>query len=128
MNKPLVSVLILNWNGLEHLQECFISLLQGCQREDVEFVLLDNASTDESVSFVRDNFSNDPRLVVECLDKNYGWSGGNNRGIKKSIEKGAKYIFLLNNDTKMESHCIETLIEMSESKPDVGGLAPKCYF
>lgn len=125
MNKPLVSVLVLNWNGLEHLQECFTSLLQGCKREDVEFVLLDNASTDESVNFVRDRFSNDSRLVVECLDKNYGWSGGNNRGIKKAIGKGAKYIFLLNNDTKIEPDCIETLIEMSESNPDIGGLAPK---
>ncbi len=118
-------VLILNWNGMEHLEECFLSLVEGCQREDVEFVLLDNASTDESVSFVRERFMHDPRVVVECLDKNYGWSGGNNRGIMKSIEKGAKYIFLLNNDTKVEKHCIENLIEMSETSPEVGGLAPK---
>jgi len=125
MNNPLVRVLILNWNGKEHLEECFSSLVEGCQREDVEFVLLDNASTDESVSFVREQFCNDPRVVVECLDKNYGWSGGNNRGIIKSIENGAKYIFLLNNDTQVERNCIENLLEMSEANPDIGGLAPK---
>ncbi len=125
MKKPLVSVLVLNWNGMEHLEECFSSLVEGCQREDVEFVLLDNASTDESVAFVRERFSDDPRIVVECLDKNYGWSGGNNRGIVRAIERGAKYIFLLNNDTKVERGCIENLIDMSEAYPDVGGLAPK---
>ncbi len=125
MNNPLVRVLVLNWNGIEHLGECFSSLVEGCQRKDVEFVLLDNASTDESVIFIRERFNQDPRVVVECLDKNYGWSAGNNRGIMKSIEKGAKYIFLLNNDTKVEKKCIENLIEMSEANPDIGGLAPK---
>lgn len=125
MKNPLVRVLVLNWNGMEHLEECFSSLVEGCRREDVEFVLLDNASTDESVTLVRERFKQDPRVVVECLDRNYGWSGGNNRGIMKSFEKGAKYIFLLNNDTKIEKNCIENLIKMSETNPDVGGLAPK---
>ncbi|MCA1902810.1 MAG: glycosyltransferase family 2 protein [Candidatus Hydrogenedens sp.] len=125
MDNPLVRILVLNWNGMEHLEECFSSLVEGCQREDVEFVLLDNASTDESVTYVRDRFCHDPRVVVECLDKNYGWSGGNNYGIKKSIEKGAKYIFLLNNDVKVERNCIENLLDMAEATPDVGGVAPK---
>ncbi len=125
MNRPLVCVLVLNWNGMKHLEECFSSLVEGCQREDVEFVLLDNASTDESVAYIQEHFCNDPRVVVECLDRNYGWSGGNNRGIVESINKGAKYVFLLNNDTKVGKNCIEYLLEMSEANPDAGGLAPK---
>ncbi len=126
MNKKiLVSVLILNWNGKEHLNECISSLIEGCGRDDVEFVVVDNSSSDGSVEFVRDRFSFDERVKVLSLDKNYGWSGGNNRGIKKSIEQGSKYIFLLNNDTKVEKGCIEKLIEFSETYPEAGAVAPK---
>ncbi|MCX8066174.1 MAG: glycosyltransferase family 2 protein [Candidatus Hydrogenedentes bacterium] len=123
--KILVSVLILNWNGKEHLEECLSSLTKGCSREDVEFVVVDNASNDGSVQFVKDTFSHDSRVKVLTLDKNYGWSGGNNRGMQKAIDKGSKYIFLLNNDTKVEQRCIEKLIEFSEEHPEAGAIAPK---
>ncbi len=121
----LVSVLILNWNGREHLEECISSLVEGCGRDDVEFVVVDNASNDGSTDYVREKFSYDGRVKVLALDRNYGWSGGNNRGIEKCMENGTKYIFLLNNDTKVEKGCIERLIEFSEEHPEVGAVAPK---
>lgn len=123
--KTVVSVLILNWNGKEDLGECLLSLIEGCGREDVEFVVVDNASTDNSVEFVKDSFSYDKRVKILCLDKNYGWSGGNNRGIRKCMEEGSEYVFLLNNDTKVERGCIEKLLEFSKEYPDVGAVAPK---
>ncbi|MDX9974323.1 MAG: glycosyltransferase family 2 protein [FCB group bacterium] len=124
MNTPLVHVLIINWNGLEHLQECFDTLLAGTY-ENVRYVLVDNASTDGSVEFVRENYGRDPRVEFLTLESNLGWSSGNNEGMKRAIEHGAKYIFLLNNDTATAPDCVTKLVEMAEARPEIAALAPK---
>ena len=124
MPEPLVHVLIINWNGREHLRECFETLLESTY-ENARFVLVDNGSTDGSVEFVKDSYGPDPRVgVIEC-GQNLGWSGGNNVGIERAIAAGADYVFLLNNDTATEPDAIEKLVEMAESQPETGALAPK---
>jgi len=123
-NLPLVHVLIINWNGLDHLRECFGSLITGGYT-NARFILLDNASQDESTSFVRDTYGHDPRVEILVLPENMGWSGGNNAGIRYALEQHADYIFLLNNDTVTSPDAVEHLVAMAESRPEIGALAPK---
>jgi len=124
MTNPLVHVLVINWNGLQHLDECFRSLVASTY-SNARFVLLDNASTDGSAAFVRQNFGHDPRVEFVLLDKNEGWSGGNNAGMRRALEQGADYVLLLNNDTRIAPDAIQKMVALSESEPDAGGLAPK---
>jgi GT2 family glycosyltransferase len=124
MPKPLVHILIINWNGKEHLPACFDSLLESSYA-NARFVLVDNASDDDSVAFVRANYAHDPRVEFVVCDRNLGWSGGNNVGMKRALEAGADYIFLLNNDTATAPDAIERLVEMAERLPETGALAPK---
>jgi GT2 family glycosyltransferase len=124
MNRPLVHVLVLNWNGLEHLSECFNSLRQTTYT-NARFILIDNASTDDSVPYVRETCINDPRVEIIENPTNLGWSGGNNVGIVRALDAGADYVFLLNNDTVTATNAIDELVRMAEANQNVGALAPK---
>lgn len=124
MNKPLVHVLVINWNGREHLEACFQSLLAGTYL-NVRYILVDNASDDDSLRLVRDQFGHDPRVGILVCPENLGWSGGNNVAMERSLEENADYIFLLNNDTATAPDAIAKLVAMAESRPEIGALAPK---
>lgn len=124
MAQPLVHVLVINWNGMEHLHACFESLVASTY-DNVRFVLLDNGSTDESVAYVRDTFGSDPRVEVLELGENLGWSRGNNVGLEKALEANADYAFLLNNDTWTAPGAIEKLVAEAEADPSLGAVAPK---
>ena len=124
MKVPLVYVLVINWNGMQHLQACF-DALTASSFPNARFLLIDNASTDGSVAYVRDTYGADPRVeILECAG-NLGWAGGNNAGMARALENGADYVFLLNNDTAMAPDAIERLAAAAEADPKVGGLAPK---
>ena len=124
MSIPLVHVLVINWNGIKHLQECFDSLLQSTY-PNARFVLLDNASTDGSVEFVRDRHGRNDRVeIVEC-GSNLGWSRGNNVGMERALAAGADYVMLLNNDTWTHPEAIAHLVDAAEANPATGALAPK---
>ena len=124
MASPLVHVLVINWNGREHLEECFDTLLAGTY-DNARYVLIDNASDDDSVPFVRERYGADARVeVVEC-PKNLGWSGGNNVGLQRALDAGADYVLLLNNDTATAPDALDRLVTMAEGNPKIGALAPK---
>jgi len=122
MNAPLVYVIVINWNGREHLDACFHSLLESSY-SNVRFLLVDNASSDGSVEHVRGRFGADSRLETLVLEQNLGWSGGNNAGIRRAIENAAEYIFLLNNDTATAPDAISLLVNAMEADPRLGALA-----
>lgn len=124
MNTPRVDVLIINWNGREHLEACFASLLSG-DYFNARFILVDNASDDDSAAFVHECFGHDPRVDVLRCPRNLGWSGGNNFAIQRSLDSGADYLFLLNNDTAVAPDAIGHLVRMAEAHPERGALAPK---
>jgi len=117
-DKPLVSVIILNWNGEKYLKDCFVSL-ENQTYPNLEILLADNGSEDNSIRFIKENF---PWVKIIENKKNLGFAEGNNRGIK--IAKG-KYIFILNNDTKTDKNCLEKLIEIAEKDNRIGMCAPK---
>lgn len=121
-NKAKVSVIIVNWNGKRHLEECLDSLVRQSY-SDLEIIMVDNASTDGSVEFVRANY---PQVIVIENKTNMGFSGGNNLGIARS---SGKYLFLLNNDTVVDEGCISELVRVIEEKgEDCIGVFPKVNF
>jgi hypothetical protein len=124
MNQPLVYVIIINWNGREHLEACFASLLTASY-PNVVFLLVDNASSDDSLELVERRFGRDPRVEVLPLAENCGWSGGNNAGIHQALKAGANYLFLLNNDTATGDSAIESMVAAMEADGSVGALAPR---
>src|SRR5688572_10621266 len=123
MSNPTVHVLVINWNGLQHLDECFRSLVSSPYPE-AQFVLVDNASTDGSINFVQERFGNDPRVKILPLETNRGWSGGNNAGIQRALDTNADYVLLLNNDTRIAPDAIRKMVALAESEPEAGALAP----
>lgn len=124
MTRPLTHVLVINWNGRAHLEDCFTSLT-ACAGDHLRFVLVDNASADGSVEFVRERFGADPRVEFLTLERNLGWSGGNNAGIRRALDAGADYVFLLNNDTRVRADVFDRCLDLAESDPKIGVVAPK---
>jgi len=87
MDYPLVSVIILNYNGLKNfrdiLEECIRSVL-NTDYPNFEVLFVDNASTDESVDFIKKKFGGDTRLRIIQNERNLGFAEGNNIGIKNA--------------------------------------------
>jgi GT2 family glycosyltransferase len=115
---PLISTVILNWNGKEYLHPCLQSV-KGQTYPNIEIILVDNASTDGSIEYIKDLLS-DLRLIINY--RNIGYGGGNNRGIEEA--KG-RYIFVLNSDTEIEKRCVELLWECIETDQRIGVTTPK---
>jgi len=115
---PLAYIVVLNWNGKHHLQECLQSL-ENISYENFKIVLVDNHSTDGSVEFVKSFF---PSIEIIRNDRNLGFSAGNNVGIRHALSHGADYVILLNNDTRVEPDFLLRLIQYGETHPDVGVL------
>lgn len=116
MNLPLVYVIILNFNGSRWLQPCLQSL-RTTQYANFKTLLVDNASTDDSVELVRSQF---PEVEIIINSANLGFSEGNNVAIRKALAEGADYVVLLNPDTKVTPRWLSELIAVGETKREVG--------
>ena len=120
MVKKLVSVIVVNWNGKQHLEDCFSSLLKQ-DYPALEIIMVDNASNDGSVEFIKNKF---PAVHVIQNKINIGFGPAVNKGM--SIGKGEYFLFL-NNDLTLGPSCISELAKLMK-KPDVGGSIPKILF
>ena len=119
---PKVSVIIVNWNGMEHLPVCLDSLAAQTFR-DFEVILVDNGSRDGSVAFVLANY---PWVRVVPLPDNTGFATGNNQGYAQA--RGA-YLVALNNDTRAEPDWLEQLVRVADTHPRAGMVASRvCAF
>ena len=114
-----VSVVILNWNGVGMLQKFLPKVVEYSTQEGVVVCVADNASTDDSVSFLKTHFP-DVRLMV--LDKNYGFADGYNKAL---LQVEAEYVVLLNSDVEVTPHWLETLVEYMDAHPEVAACQPK---
>jgi GT2 family glycosyltransferase len=117
MTTPLVSAIVVNWNGVAMLQDALASLFAQTWPA-LEVILVDNGSTDGSVEQAERCFGN--KLVVIRNAKNEGFARGNNVGLASA--KG-EWIFLLNSDAVCDSDVIAELMRFVADKPDVGQLA-----
>lgn len=126
-----VAIIVLNWNRADDTIECLKSI-QKIKASNVRLhnVVIDNASTDDSVERISDYVSNQLTTNYQLLTtkSNLGFAGGNNVGIKYALENGADYIVLLNNDTIVTSNLIEGLLKTFAEHPKVGAISPKIYF
>ncbi len=112
------SVVIPNWNGLRFLADC-LNALRNQTLEDIEVILVDNASTDGSQDFVRTEY---PEVRLIELEENRGFAGACNAGMEAA--NGA-YVALLNNDTEVESDWAEQVAGAFTGHPDAGIIASK---
>ena len=114
-----ISIITVNYNGLE--DTC--ALIESIPfNENLEVIVIDNASIQDEASMVIQRY---PYVKAIRTEKNLGFAGGNNVGIKKA--KG-KYLFLINNDTVFKEFNVESLINRIESSPDIGMVCPKIHF
>ncbi len=102
-SKKKLSIAILNYNGFEFLESYLPSVIEALP-ENSEIVVIDNASTDESISFLEEWF---PDIRIIILHKNYGFAGGYNRGLE---EIDAEFTLILNSDVRLTPGCILPLI------------------
>ena len=105
---PFVSIIVLNYNGKHFLKNCFLSLqLTNYPKASYEVLLIDNGSKDGSAEYVAKEF---PWVRIVVLEQNFGFGGGNNRGVK--FAKG-EYIAFLNNDTEVTEDWLSELVQAS---------------
>jgi GT2 family glycosyltransferase len=109
MIHPLISILVLNYNGKHLLKQCLESIFEQ-SFTDYELVVVDNNSNDGSTEYIEENF---PNITLVKNLENFGFAGGNNRGIKACT---GEWIFFLNNDTFLEKNCLEFLAKHIENK------------
>ena len=122
VNDINTAIIVLNWNGEDVITDCLESLRE--QTLTAQVIIVDNASTDNSPSIIREKF---PEFSLLQLDENTGFAKGNNEGLAFTLKKfpNLKYIALLNNDTKAQPDWIEKLVSALDENPDCGIAASK---
>ncbi len=118
---PRVAVVVLNWNGTDDTEECLRSLMK-LDYPRCEIIVVDNGSTT----------SPRERLLRECpsitylqTETNLGYAGGNNVGIRYALSAGHDYVFVLNNDTIVESEVLSRAVPVAQADPRIGVLGIK---
>lgn len=120
--QPLVSVIVVTYNG-RHLLDTCLQSIRGQSYRSWEVILVDNGSTDGSVQYVRQRY---PGIQIIENGRNLGFAEANNIGIRASH---GDYIFALNNDTELDAACLANLARTMQSDPSLGMCATKiCNF
>lgn len=111
------SVVILNWNGEKTLRQFLPSVLEHTQLPDVEIVVADNGSTDDSLDYLK---TQPVRIIV--LSENYGFAGGYNHAME---QVDAEYVVLLNSDVEVTPHWLDGMLSYMDTHPDILAAQPK---
>ena len=119
---PFVSVVVLNYNGKLLLKECLDSLLKTVYpRNKFQIIVVDNASSDESVEFINTKYHS---VKIVKSEKNVGVVA-NNLGIKYAMKKSnAGYVVLFNNDVVVHKSWLKELVDVAESDKTIGACGP----
>jgi GT2 family glycosyltransferase len=115
---PKVAVVILNWNGRKHLEQFLPSVLAS-EYPNVEIVVGDNASSDDSIDFLKSNY---PQIRIIQNNQNYGFAEGYNRILARV---DAEYLVLLNSDVEVEPNWMMPLIQQMEANERIAVAQPK---
>lgn len=113
-----IAVVILNWNGKKFLEELLPTLIQHTPSE-VDIVVGDNASSDNSVEFLKQNY---PQIQIIQNDKNYGFAEGYNKVLDKVY---ADYFVLLNSDVEVTDNWISPIINIMDADDNIAICQPK---
>jgi GT2 family glycosyltransferase len=115
---PSVAVVILNWNGKSFLEQ-FLPSVVASEYDNLEIVVGDNASTDDSVDFLKNNY---PAIKIIQNDKNYGFAGGYNKVLE---QVHSDYFILLNSDVEVTPNWIQPVIDLMQSDAQIAAAQPK---
>lgn len=113
-----VSIIIVNWNGLKWLSECFSSLASQ-DYKNYQIIFVDNASRDGSVEWVKKYY---PKTKIVINKENLGFAGANNVGLQKAR---GEYVLFLNNDTRVTSTFLTELVKVLQSDSNIAGVQSK---
>lgn len=106
-SQPLVSVIVLNYNGAKWIQQCIESVLRQSIRPEIELIVADNLSSDGSDRMAEEMLNGREGCRFIQHGKNLGFCEGNNRAAR---EAAGDYLFFMNNDAWMEEDCLEVLL------------------
>ena len=115
----MLSVIIVNWNVRDLLRECLRSIEAGKGGLSLEIIVVDSASSDDSVAMVRSEF---PSVHLIACTENVGFPRGNNLGLQ---EARGDYLLLLNPDTVIVDDALAVLVSYLQVNPDVGVVGPQ---
>lgn len=116
-----LSIVIVNWNTREYLQNCLASIAQFPPAVPYEVIVIDNGSQDGSVDMVCQHF---PDTIVIANEDNRGFATANNQGITHS--RGA-YVLLLNSDTVVHEQALSNLVAFMETTPKAGAIGGRLF-
>jgi len=122
--KPLVYIILINWNGLEDTLECLESLRKIAYPK-FRVIVVDNGSKDNQADIIKEKF---PEVKLIRNNRNMGYVIANNQGIELALKRSADYILLLNNDIVVERNFLNILINYAERNKDFGILSPKILY
>lgn len=121
---PKVGVILLNWNGGEFTIPCIESLNAGKIKPD-QIVVVDNASSDGSPDRIAQMFP-EGKLILNKINK--GFTGANNQGIALLLKEKMDYIWVLNNDTLVDSNCLFYLLQAAVRCPECSCFTGKIFY
>ena len=120
-NKPLISIITINYNNADITAALLQSVL-CLEYPNVEVIVVDNASKENPTAKLKSIL---PSVKLILSDKNLGFAGGNNLGIKQAE---GDYLFFVNNDTELTPTILEGLLEIFRDYPDAGVVSPKFHY
>ncbi len=115
---------VVNWNGWQDTVECLTSLRQQ-DYDGLQVIVVDNGSTNESVRMIREAH---PWATVIETGRNLGFPSGCNAGTRLAIERGADYVWLLNNDTIAPADTAGKLLQTARENPEAGAVGAILYY
>ncbi|MBU1075142.1 glycosyltransferase family 2 protein, partial [Patescibacteria group bacterium] len=115
----ILSIIIVSYNTKQLLKECLNSINDQNHNKEVEIIVVDNASSDETVKMVKEYF---PEIKLIENDKNMGFGVANNQGA--AIARG-EYLLLINSDTALEKNALNKMIAAAEKYEDAGAIGFK---
>lgn len=123
---PHVTIVILNWNRKADTLECLDSI-KRLAYPSFSVILVDNGSTDGSPDAIEHWSDGEVPVTLIRNEKNLGFVGGSNQGMRHALATDTDYVFLLNNDTVVEPDVLNILVQAAERSGDIGMVGPKIY-
>ena len=115
--KSKIAIVILNYNGKQHLQKFLPSVVQ--HSSDYNLIVADNASTDDSIAFLKEQY---PEIQIIVNATNGGFAQGYNEALR---HVDAEYYLLLNSDVEVSEFWVKPMLELLEENPNIAGCQPK---
>jgi len=119
-----LAVIILNWNGREHLERCVPSVLAS-RGIDVRVIVADNGSVDDSLSWLREAH---PSVEIVANNRNLRFAAGNNAAAEVALERGYEFLLFLNNDARIAHDALAEIVSAFDRDPSVGLIGPRIDF